>query len=83
VYRLARWRNTRGAAIPERVIERAPSAELAPDQQDVDALPPYEILDAILEAFVEEEQSVAEIVARGHDRATVERIARMVFVAEY
>ncbi|MBS3799667.1 MAG: NAD+ synthase [Thioalkalivibrio sp.] len=83
VYRLARWRNTRGAAIPERVIERAPSAELAPDQQDVDALPPYEVLDAILEAFVEEEQSVAEIVARGHDRATVERIARMVFVAEY
>ena len=83
VYRLARWRNTRGPAIPERVIERPPSAELAPDQQDADSLPPYEVLDAILEAFVEQEQSVAEIVAQGFDRPTVERIARMVFVAEY
>lgn len=83
VYRLARWRNTRGAAIPERVIERPPSAELAPDQQDADSLPPYEVLDAILEAFVEQEQSVEEIVAQGFDQATVERIARMVFIAEY
>ncbi|WP_019583923.1 NAD+ synthase [Thioalkalivibrio sp. ALE16] len=83
VYRLARWRNTRGPAIPERVIERPPSAELAPDQQDADSLPPYEVLDAILEAFVEQERSVAEIVAQGFDRPTVERIARMVFIAEY
>ena len=83
VYRLARWRNTRGAAIPERVIERPPSAELAPGQEDADSLPPYEVLDPVLEAFVEEEASVAEIVARGFDRATVERIARMVFIAEY
>ncbi|WP_018138612.1 MULTISPECIES: NAD+ synthase [unclassified Thioalkalivibrio] len=83
VYRLARWRNTRGAAIPERVIERPPSAELAPDQKDADSLPPYEVLDAVLEAFVEQERSVEEIVADGFDRATVERIARLVFLAEY
>ncbi|TVP88506.1 MAG: NAD+ synthase [Thioalkalivibrio sp.] len=83
VYRLARMRNGVGRVIPERVITRPPSAELAPDQQDVDNLPPYPVLDEILEAFVEQESSVDEIVARGFDRETVERIARMVFIAEF
>jgi len=83
VYRLARMRNGVGRVIPERVITRPPSAELAPDQQDVDNLPPYPVLDEILEAFVEQESSVDEIVARGFDRETVERIVRMVFRAEF
>ncbi len=83
VYRLARMRNRIGRVIPERVVTRPPSAELAPDQEDVDSLPPYPILDAILEAFVEHEASVDDIVARGFERETVERIARMVFRAEF
>ncbi|WP_026300813.1 NAD+ synthase [Thioalkalivibrio sp. ALE23] len=83
VWRLARWRNTCGEVIPPRVIERPPSAELAPGQADSDSLPPYPVLDAILEAFVEEEASVADIVARGFERETVERVARMVLRAEY
>ncbi|MBS0001678.1 MAG: NAD+ synthase [Thioalkalivibrio sp.] len=83
VYRLARMRNGISRVIPERVITRPPSAELAPDQQDVDNLPPYPVLDEILEAFVEQESSVDEIVARGFVRETVERIARMVFLAEF
>ncbi|MFM8844540.1 MAG: NAD+ synthase, partial [Gammaproteobacteria bacterium] len=80
VYRLAEWRNAAAlaagetAVIPARVIERAPSAELRPDQKDVDSLPPYEILDPILEAFIEHDQSVEEIVARGFDKATVGRV---------
>ena len=83
VYRLARMRNRIGRVIPERVITRPPSAELAPDQEDEHSLPPYPVLDAILEAFVEQEASVDDIVARGFERATVERIARMVFLAEF
>jgi NAD+ synthase (glutamine-hydrolysing) len=76
-------RNSRGAAIPLRVIERPPSAELRPDQKDSDSLPPYEILDAILEAFIEEDLSVDEIVARGFERATVGRVLDMVKRNEY
>ena len=83
VYRLARMRNRIGRVIPERVITRPPSAELAPDQEDEHSLPPYPVLDAILEAFVEQEASVDDIVAKGFERATVERIARMVFRAEF
>nr|WP_198019512.1 NAD+ synthase [Thioalkalivibrio paradoxus] len=83
VYRLARMRNQIGRVIPERVITRPPSAELAPDQEDAQTLPPYPVLDEILEAFVEHEASVDEIVARGFDRETVERVARMVFLAEF
>jgi len=83
VYRLAAYRNSRGRVIPQRVIERAPSAELRPDQKDSDALPPYEILDAILEAFIEEDLSVDEIVARGFDKATVGRVLDMVKRNEY
>jgi len=78
VYELARLRNRREPVIPERVLERPPSAELAPDQKDSDALPPYEVLDPILQRFVEEDQPVDEIVAAGFDRETVLRVARMV-----
>ncbi|HHB12703.1 MAG TPA: NAD+ synthase [Chromatiales bacterium] len=83
VYRLAAWRNARSPVIPERVLTRPPSAELAPDQKDTDALPPYEILDPIIERFVEQDQSVDEIVAAGFERETVLRVARMVLVNEY
>lgn len=85
VYALARWRNARAAApwIPQNSIDRPPSAELRPDQLDTDALPPYEILDPILEAYVQEEKGVGEIAAMGFDRDTVERVVRMVDRAEY
>ncbi len=83
VYRLARWRNARSRAIPDRVIERAPTAELRFDQKDTDSLPPYEILDPILEAFIEDDLSVDQIAARGFDRATVGRILDLVKRNEY
>jgi NAD+ synthase len=92
VFRLSRWRNqahpegARGPAgrvMPERVIIKPPTAELKPNQTDQDTLPPYETLDAILECLVEEEMDVEQIAARGHDRATVERVWRMLDRAEY
>ncbi len=83
VYELARWRNRLSPVIPQRVIDRPPSAELAPDQKDSDSLPPYEILDPILERFIERDQSIEEIVEAGFDRPTVERIVRMVLRNEY
>jgi NAD+ synthase (glutamine-hydrolysing) len=83
VYRLAAYRNAGGRVIPQRVIDRPPSAELRPDQKDSDSLPPYEVLDAILEAFIEEDLSVDEIEARGFDRATVGRVLDMVKRNEY
>ncbi|MGB5510447.1 MAG: NAD+ synthase [Woeseiaceae bacterium] len=83
VYRLARYRNTLSAVIPERVITRPPSAELRPDQQDSDSLPDYDVLDPILEAFIEEDLSVAEITERGFDRDTVIRVLEMVKRNEY
>mgnify|MGYP001827879070 FL=1 len=83
VYELARFRNSLGEAIPERVITRPPSAELRPDQQDTDSLPSYDILDPILAAFIEEDLSVAEITARGYDRAVVIRVLEMVKRNEY
>jgi NAD+ synthase (glutamine-hydrolysing) len=83
VYRLAHYRNSLGRAIPERVIERAPSAELRHEQKDSDALPPYEVLDAILEAFIEEDLSVDEIEARGFDRTTIGRVLDLVKRNEY
>ncbi len=83
VYRLARYRNTLSAAIPPRVIERAPTAELRHGQKDTDSLPPYEVLDPILEAFIEEDLSVEEICERGFDRAVVARVLDMVKRAEY
>ena len=83
VYRLCAWRNARSEVIPQRVIERAPSAELRYEQKDTDSLPPYEILDPILEAFIEEDLSVDQITARGFDRATVGRILDLVKRNEY
>ena len=83
VYRLAAYRNGISAVIPARVIERPPSAELRPDQKDTDSLPPYDVLDPILEAFIEEDLSVDEICARGFDKATVTRVLNMVQRNEY
>lgn len=83
VYALARWRNGAGPAIPLAVIERPPSAELRADQTDQDSLPPYDELDAILEAFVEDDCSQAEIIAAGHDADTVHRVARLVMGNEF
>jgi NAD+ synthase (glutamine-hydrolysing) len=83
VYRLARYRNSLGEVIPERVITRAPSAELRPDQRDSDSLPPYDVLDPILAAFIEEDLSVNEITARGFDREVVTRVLELVKRNEY
>src|SRR5437763_9118171 len=83
VYRLARWRNRNGVVIPENVLTKPPSAELAPGQVDADSLPPYEVLDAILEGYVEGDRSVTELEADGFDPATVRRVARLVDLSEY
>ncbi|MGQ0697101.1 MAG: NAD+ synthase [Panacagrimonas sp.] len=83
VYRLAVYRNTISPVIPERVIVRPPSAELRPDQKDSDSLPPYEVLDPILEAYVEDSRSITEIIAMGFDAATVKRVAALVRRSEY
>ena len=92
IYDLARWRNTHvpagglgpaGPVIPENVITRAPSAELRANQTDQDSLPPYEALDDILECLVEGEMRVRDVVARGHDEATVRKVERMLYLAEY
>jgi NAD+ synthase (glutamine-hydrolysing) len=83
VYRVARWRNRRRADIPEAILTKAPSAELRPDQTDQDTLPPYEILDQILELHVEQCESAEEIIARGFEEQTVRRVLRMVRIAEF
>ena len=83
VYALSRHRNTRSGAIPVRVIERPPSAELAPDQKDEDSLPPYDILDRILELYIEYDRSAEAIIAEGLDRQQVERVIRLVDRNEY
>lgn len=83
VYSLAEYRNRISATIPERVIEREPTAELRPDQKDSDSLPPYDVLDPILEAFIEQDYSVEQITKLGFDREMVVRILRMVKLAEY
>ncbi len=83
VYRLARWRNEQGAVIPERVIDRPPSAELAEDQADSDSLPPYDVLDPILEALVEHDEAVEDLVARGFSEADVRQVARLLMASEY
>ncbi|MEW8143754.1 MAG: NAD+ synthase [Candidatus Thiodiazotropha endolucinida] len=83
VYRLCRYRNSMSQVIPRRVLERAPSAELAPDQRDSDSLPDYAVLDEILERYVELDQSVTEIVAAGFDERTVLRVIGMVDSNEY
>ena len=83
VYKLARYRNSLGEVIPERGITREPSAELRPGQKDSDSLPDYEVLDPILEAFIEEDLSVDEISERGFDRDVVIRVLEMVKRNEY
>jgi NAD+ synthase len=92
VFALSRWRNAQrppgvhgpsGPVMPERVITKPPSAELKPDQKDEDTLPPYSVLDDILQGLVEREMTVAEIVAKGHDEAMVRTVWRMLDRAEY
>ncbi len=92
VYRLCEWKNRQpsvradgsiGPVIPERIITRPPSAELRPDQKDQDSLPPYEVLDAILALYMEEDCGIDEIVAQGFDRADVERVTRLIKINEY
>ncbi len=92
VYRLAEWKNRQptrradgsvGPVIPERIITRPPSAELRPDQTDQDSLPPYEVLDAILAAYMEEDASIDDIVAAGFARTDVERVTRLIKINEY
>jgi NAD+ synthase (glutamine-hydrolysing) len=98
VYELVRWRNAQGPAkgpakgpaegpdsgpIPQSIVDKPPSAELRPDQRDTDSLPPYEVLDPILEAYVEDDLGVDDIVATGADRATVERVIALIDRAEY
>ena len=92
VFETCRWRNENhrpwmagpvGEVIPDRIITKPPSAELRPNQTDQDSLPPYEVLDAILEGLVDREDSVADLVARGFDRATVKRIEHLLYIAEY
>jgi NAD+ synthase (glutamine-hydrolysing) len=83
VYDLARWRNKNGEVIPQSTMDKPPSAELRPNQKDSDSLPPYELLDAILQLYVEADLGVAEIVGRGFDPAVVTRVARMVDRNEY
>jgi NAD+ synthase len=92
VYRLVRWRNAnvpnggkgpKGVVIPENILTKAPSAELRENQKDQDSLPPYEVLDDILECLVEKEMPLADIVASGHDAATVKKVERLLYLAEY
>lgn len=83
VYELSRYRNTLGEAIPQRVIDRAPSAELAPEQVDEDNLPPYPELDKILELYIEEDQSAEAIINKGFAKETVEKVIRLVDVNEH
>ena len=83
VYRLCRYRNGLGRVIPERIITRAPSAELRENQLDADSLPPYDVLDGILEAYVEQDRSPGEIVALGYPADAVARVVRLIKISEY
>ncbi len=92
VYRLARWRNAHvpkggkgpgGIVIPENILTRPPTAELRENQTDQDSLPPYEVLDDILACLVEQEMPLADIVARGHPAETVQKVERLLYLAEY
>jgi NAD+ synthase (glutamine-hydrolysing) len=83
VYELAGWRNRQGQPIPPSIIERPPTAELRPDQKDIDSLPPYEVLDPILLAYIEDDRTLEEIVRLGFDEATVRRVILMVDRNEY
>jgi NAD+ synthase (glutamine-hydrolysing) len=83
VYRLARWRNEQSPTIPQRVLTRAPSAELAPDQFDTDSLPPYDILDRVLEGYIEQDRTPAELIADGLNEAAVKRVVKLIDRNEY
>ncbi len=83
VYRLCAYRNSIAPVIPQRVLERPPSAELAPDQKDEDTLPPYSVLDPILEGYIEKDLGIDELIRQGFDAATVQRVATMVDRNEY
>ena len=83
VYRISEWLNRAGEVIPRAIIDKQPSAELRPDQRDTDSLPPYEVLDAILEAYVEEGQGLREIIARGFEEEAAAWILKMVDLNEY
>ena len=83
VYSLAKWINRKRQIIPESTIAKPPSAELRPDQVDQDSLPPYDVLDSILEAYVVDGQDTEAIIASGYDEATVQRIIRLININEY
>ena len=83
VYRLCAYRNTVSDVIPQRILTRAPSAELRPDQTDQDSLPPYEVLDAIMQLFMEENRSAADIIAAGYRKEDVDRITHLIKINEY
>jgi NAD+ synthase/NAD+ synthase (glutamine-hydrolysing) len=83
VYRLSNWRNSKGRVIPQRVIDRPPSAELAPNQADQDTLPPYEMLDAVVERFMERDMSPEQIASVGYDLEAVRQVVRLIQVNEY
>ncbi|PMB26820.1 NAD(+) synthase, partial [Fischerella thermalis CCMEE 5319] len=83
VYALCRWLNRNGEIIPHNVLTKAPSAELKPGQVDQDSLPPYDILDDILQRLIQDHQSPAQIVSAGHDPAVVEKVMKMVARAEF
>ncbi|MEM6738612.1 MAG: NAD+ synthase [Pseudomonadota bacterium] len=92
VFETCRWRNREhrswmrgpaGEVIPPRVIDKPPSAELRADQKDEDSLPPYDVLDAILERLIDDEQSVVEVIAAGYDRETVQRVEHLIYISEY
>jgi len=83
VYRLCDYRNSVSPVIPERILTRAPSAELRPDQTDQDSLPPYEVLDGIMQLYMEENAGIAEIEATGYRKEDIERITRLIKINEY
>ena len=83
VYRLCAYRNSVSPVIPERIITRPPSAELRPDQKDQDSLPEYEVLDGIMQMYMEDNRSSAEILAAGYPRDAVERVVRLMRINEY
>ena len=92
VFQTCRWRNANhrpwmmaaaGEVIPPRVIDKPPTAELRADQKDSDSLPPYEVLDEILEMLIDKEASFADVVAMGHDRAIVKKVEHLLYISEY
>jgi len=83
VYDLARFRNSLNAVIPERVLTKAPTAELRPNQKDIDTLPAYDVLDPIVKAYVEDDKHIKEIVSLGFDEQTVKRVISLVDKSEY